>query len=113
MNAAFDTIPLTILDRAECFRSLHATAPNPREVAHALAARMDVSLRSVQHDLQIGMCLAVDVRDALRATPFANRKRELLALARVRPAVQRRVIAELLSKRAPSVRVALDSLTTS
>jgi hypothetical protein len=110
MTAALDAVPLTALERAEFFHQLHVGAPEPRAVSRAIATRTFVTLRSVAHDLQIASCLTKDVRDALRSTPFANRKVELLALARLRPAMQRRVVEKLRTCAARSVRAALEAL---
>jgi hypothetical protein len=108
MIPTLDAVPLTVLERAETLRRLQHEAANDPSFPRAAAERMRVTIRSVQQELQIATCLAKDVRDALRPSRFSNRKVELLALSRVRPTVQRRVVEQLLSGAAPTVRTALE-----
>jgi len=56
------------------------------------ATKTGLSPRSVQRDVQIATRIAPDVRDALRDTPIADSKRDLLALASVDEDTQREAL---------------------
>lgn len=75
------------------------------------AARIGFSQRTIQHEVQIAARLDGDVRDMLRPTPVADRKVDLLALAKMEPkrqlAVARR-LAEGDTRTAREVGRALD-----
>lgn len=64
------------------------------------AAKTGASERSVRADVQIAESIPEDVRDALRETPLADSKTDLLDIARLPEAAQRDVIAtaDLTSK---------------
>lgn len=63
--------------------------------------------RAVQQDVQIAESIPDDVRDAIRETPLAGSKTDLLAMARLPEEAQREIIAtaDLTSK--PAVRAAI------
>jgi len=52
------------------------------------------SERAVQQDVQIAQSIPEDIRDAIRDTPLAESKTDLLAIARLPEEAQRAVIAE-------------------
>ncbi len=55
------------------------------------AARMDVTRRTVQQEVQIAQNIPAAVRDAIRGTVLANDKTTLLELSRARPWVQQKI----------------------
>ncbi len=55
------------------------------------AARMDVTRRTVQQEVQIAQNIPAAVRDAIRGTFLANDKTTLLELSRARPEVQQKI----------------------
>lgn len=59
------------------------------------AEKMGVTERSVRQDVQIAEAIPEDVRDAIRDTPLAESKTDLLAMARLPEAEQRAVIAQV------------------
>lgn len=67
------------------------------------AAKTGLSPRTIQRDVQIATKIAPDVRDAIRDTPLADSKRDLLALAREDPADQRRIVRRILAGKAVTV----------
>jgi len=121
---------LTLLERAEHLARLkelyHLLHPNARRVGRPAencetvssfsehAARLiGATIRTVQQNLQIVEQIDRKVRDAIRNTPLANAKRELLELARL-PAEQQAPVAEILLRgRAESVSDALRILERS
>jgi 16S rRNA G966 N2-methylase RsmD len=69
-----------------------------------------LSQRAVQQDLQIAHHLVPEVKEQIRGTELADRKRELLVLARLEPERQKQVVARVLSGRADTVANALKQL---
>lgn len=59
------------------------------------AEKMGVTERSIRQDVQIAESIPEDVRDAIRETPLAESKTDLLAIARLPEADQRAVVAEV------------------
>lgn len=74
------------------------------------AAKVGVTPRTVQHELQIANRLADDVKEAVRGTGVADSKVDLLALARMEPERQRVVAEELTNGLAKTVREAARNL---
>lgn len=68
------------------------------------AAKTGVTARTVYRDVKIGRDIAEDVRDAIRDTPLADSKMELLELARLDEAKQKQVTAKILQGEAKSVK---------
>ncbi len=64
------------------------------------AVSTKLSARTVQEDIQIATKLPPDVRDAVRDMPLADRKRDLLALARLPEDKQREIVVRLKDGRA-------------
>ena len=62
-----------------------------------------LSERSIQEDIQIATAIAPEVRDAIRETPLADSKRELLELARLDAEEQMRVVRVLVEGAAQHV----------
>lgn len=87
-------------------------APERRQSAEAAfsqdtASRTGISQRVIQEDIQIAENIAPDVKEAIRDTPIASKKAELLPLARVTPIEQREAVAKVKSGESPSVREAI------
>lgn len=80
----------------------HVGAESAPTFAADTALRTRRSERTVQEDVQIGESIPEDVRDAIRDTPLAESKTDLLALARLPEERQREVVqtADLSDKRA-------------
>jgi N6-adenosine-specific RNA methylase IME4 len=123
---------LTVLERAEqlarrkeIYETLHPETrhggapgkPGGGKVARAkddtvssfasdTAAKTGLSPRSVQRDVQIAMRIAPDVRDAIRETPIADSKRDLLELARKEPEEQRKIVQKVLDGTTDKVKIA-------
>lgn len=70
------------------------------------AAKAGVSARSVQHGVQIATNLGDKIKDAIRNTPTADSKTELLALSRMEPKEQAAVAKKLERGEAKDVREA-------
>jgi len=70
------------------------------------AARTGLTPRTIQQDVQIATRIAPEVRDAIRDTPLADSKRDLLDLARMEPEQQRQVAEKLLRGEASKVKMA-------
>lgn len=70
------------------------------------AAKTGLTPRTIQQDVQIATKIAPDVRDAIRDTPLADSKRDLLELARLEPEQQRRVAERVIRGEAAKVRLA-------
>lgn len=70
------------------------------------AAKTGLTPRTIQQDVQIATKIVPDVRDAIRDTPLADSKRDLLELARMEPEQQRQVAARLIRGEAAKVRLA-------
>ena len=64
------------------------------------AQKLGCTQRSVRHDLQIARGICQEARDALRTSPFADKKSELLALAKMPKDMQVRVADRLASGQA-------------
>lgn len=73
----------------------------PREIispgfATDTAAKLGVSPRTIQQEVQIAERLADDVKNAIRGTALEDSKSELLNLARQTPEEQRKTVGQLL-----------------
>lgn len=64
--------------------------------AEATAAKMGVSPRTIQQEVQIAENLAEDVKEIIRGTPLENSKVQLLELARKPVEEQRKTVAQLI-----------------
>ena len=82
------------------------TAPVLSFAAQA-ATVMGSSKRAVQVDLQIAEKVADDVKDAIRATPLADEKTELLALSRLPPEQQRVTVHSIMAGESKNVKQAV------
>jgi 16S rRNA G966 N2-methylase RsmD len=84
-------------------------APRKRvpSVVADTAAKYGVSKRTVQYGLFITKNIGKDVRELFRDTPLANRKRELIELARWTPESQRLIVQKILSGEAKKVKEAV------
>lgn len=67
-----------------------------RSFASDTAAKTGQSPRTIQREVQIAARIVPDVKDAIRETPVADSKVELLELARQKPEVQRRVAERIV-----------------
>jgi ParB family chromosome partitioning protein len=67
------------------------------------ATKTGLTPRTIRHDVQIASKIAPDVRDAIRSTPIADSKRDLLALARKEPEEQRQIAQMIMSNEAETV----------
>lgn len=65
---------------------------SPTKTTADIAAEMGLGERSAQRRIQIARDIAADVKEAIAATPLADRTRDLLDLARLEPEAQRRVV---------------------
>lgn len=70
------------------------------------AAKTGLTPRTIQQDVQIATKIVPDVRDAIRDTPLADSKRDLLELARMEPEQQRQVAERVIRGEAARVRLA-------
>lgn len=57
------------------------------------AAKTGTSERTIREEVQIAESIPEDVRDAIRETPLADSKTDLLAMARLPEAAQREIVA--------------------
>lgn len=64
--------------------------------AQSTAAKLGVSPRTVQQEVQIATNLAEDVKEVIRGTPLEDNKKELLELARKPQEEQRKTVAQLI-----------------
>lgn len=64
--------------------------------SQATAAKLGVSPRTIQQEVQIAERLADDVKEALKGTSIENSKTDLLSLARKEPEEQRKTVAQLI-----------------
>jgi hypothetical protein len=78
-----------------------------RSFADDAARKTGQSPRTIQQDVQIATQLTPEMKDAIRQTPIADSKSNLLALARLSREQQEEVAARLVSGQATSVREAL------
>lgn len=76
----------------------------PPSFTEDTAAKSGVAARTIRRDVKIGRDIAEDVRDAIRDTPLADSKMELLELARLDEAKQKQVTAKILQGEAKSVK---------
>lgn len=70
------------------------------------AAKTGLSPRSVQQEVQIANKITPEVKDAIRETPLADKKTELLRLARMEPAQQMQTVQKIASGEIKSVKEA-------
>lgn len=68
------------------------------------SSRTGQSERSIQRDVRIADHIPDDVRDALRQTPIADRKVDLLELAGMEPSEQREIVNRIVSGDAQTVK---------
>lgn len=112
---------LTTLERAEqlarrktVYEALHPEAPSgagrPQKNAERIsaftddtAAKTGVTARTVRQEVQIATAIVPEVRDALRETPIADAKTDLLRLARMAPDQQRQVAHSITTGQARTV----------
>lgn len=73
------------------------TVSGPPVTTADIAAELGLSDRTVRRHVGLAEALPQDVRDAVRATPVANRTTDLLTLARLQPEKQREV-AEVIAQ---------------
>jgi ParB-like nuclease domain len=78
-----------------------------RSFADDTARKTGQSPRTIQQDVQIATQLTPQMKEAIRETPIAENKSNLLALARLSRDQQEEVAARLISGEATSVREAL------
>jgi hypothetical protein len=73
----------------------HKTTAENATVSYAAdtASKTGLSERTVRQDIQIAESIPADVRDAIRETPLAESKTDLLAMARLPEATQREVVS--------------------
>ncbi len=71
------------------------------------AAKTGVSARTIQQEVKIAQDIAPDVKEAIRNTPAADRKTDLLALASVPADEQRAAVEAVSSGAAPSIKEAV------
>jgi ParB family transcriptional regulator, chromosome partitioning protein len=82
-----------------------------KSFAESAAEELGVTARSVRHELQIARAIPDEVKEAIRDTPIADSKTDLLALARLKePARQREVAEKLTSGAAKNVPQAVRQL---
>lgn len=107
--------------RKAIYEDLHPAAPTGRggdrrstetvsvdSFTAATAEALGVNARTVRQDVQIGT-MPEGVRDALRDTPVADRKRDLLEIARMEPET-RAAVVEAVVAGAPTVAAAVAQL---
>ncbi len=75
------------------------------------ATKTGQSKRTVAVDVQIAKNIPKSIRDAIRDTPVANRKEDLLALARLPKATQSKVAKKITDNSAKTVKEALRQVT--
>lgn len=76
--------------------------------ADQIAEEIGVTARTVRQEIQIATCLTPEVKEAIRDTPLADSKTDLLQLARIKDPCQQREIAErIVSGEAKNVKDAL------
>lgn len=78
-------------------------ATDTMSFASETAKAADISQRTIQRGVQIATSIPQDVRDTLRDTDVADRKVDLLTLARMEPDEQRRVADVIASGEADTV----------
>lgn len=87
-----------------------AKTENISSFASDAAQKIGVTDRSIRQDVQIAESIPEDVRDAIRETPLADSKTDLLDMARLPVERQREIVqtADLTSK--PAVRAAVAAI---
>lgn len=103
-------------ERKRVYEAMHPTAPRGRggarrandtvSFAADTAVRTGIDERTVQRDVQVGS-MPAEVRDAVRDTPVADRKRDLIELARMEPE-QQATVAAVVADGAPTVAEAVE-----
>ncbi len=78
--------------------------------AEDTAAKTNRNPRTIQQDTQIARNIIEDVQDAIKDSPIADSKVDLLLLARMEPEEQKAVAEAILSDRAETVREAKKAL---
>ena len=71
------------------------------------AQKIGVTRRAVQQDVQIAESIPEDIRDAIRETPLATSKTDLLAMARLPEAAQREIVSTVDIQDKAAVRAAV------
>ncbi len=74
------------------------------------SAKTGQSPRTIRENVQIASSIDKDVKELIRDTPIARSKSELLALARVEPAIQREVVDKVIKGEARNVRAIIDNV---
>lgn len=74
------------------------------------AAKTNKSTRTVSEDVQIANRIAEPVRDAIRHTPLADKKGELLALSQVDAGTQTQIAEKIVSGEAATVNQAINQI---
>ena len=87
-------------------RAKHGAANEIVSFAEDTAAKIGRTARSVQHDIQIATHIPQELRDAIRPTPLADNKVELLKIARLTPEEQQPVVERIIRGQAACVRQA-------
>lgn len=67
------------------------------------AAKTGLTPRSIQQEVQIAKNIAPEVKESIRETPIADRKTDLLQLARMEPEQQKQIISHVSSGAAKTV----------
>jgi ParB family chromosome partitioning protein len=80
--------------------------------AEDAAQKIEKTVRSIQQDVQIAESIPEDVREAIRETPLADSKTDLLAMARLPEAAQREVVSTVDLNDKAAVRHAVASHRT-
>lgn len=118
---------LTVLERGEHFkrrkeiyeaknpeakkggdRGNQYTGGKPRQseivsFSHDTAAKLGVSSRTVQQEVQIAEKLTSEIKEAIKGTELEDSKKDLLMLARLEPEKQRKVVEKIITGEAKKV----------
>ncbi len=105
-----DTDNYNASDAAHCAASERIPITPTPTFVQSTAAKTGLAERTVREHVQIAANLAPEVREQLRTSPIADNKTELLHLARLEPAEQRRVAEVLVRGEVDGVREAVRKL---
>ena len=67
------------------------------------AAKTGLTPRSIQQEVQIAKNIAPEVKESIRETPIADRKTDLLQLARMEPQQQKQIVSQVSSGAAKTI----------
>jgi len=81
---------------------------SPGSFSADTASKTGVTSRTVQQEVQIASQIDSDVREAIRETPVADRKTDLLRLAQMKPDQQKAVSSKIASGEAKTVSQAVE-----